>query len=1668
MGNNKIKLTIPAYLSNDEIRDIVLKSTYFYISGIYFEKQEVCLCDCDKKFSDIIHMIKLRCIDTDDIFLLMISKSYIDDSFSVVNGSILLIRCNTTIKNYEIIYFKDEASMKKEKDRIFKENKDYSISGIRRTYLNCVSYIKQFKNGYPTMSDEEISKLLRINVEVLDNLEYTGEIDPDPEEPEDKNVTYYIEYYYDGVRDDSKTESKIVKIGTIISDYNSKPNGKEFSKIENFPLTVTENGNNVIRVYYITGGSPIKKVSYTVEYYYNGIKDATKTENLRDNLNATINSYTDKVIADYELDRVEGIPLVLSENAFLNIIKVYYKLKKVNYSIEYYFDDVRDDSKTEVYTVDAKTLIETVEKKTFENYKYDKTEGLPLTVSTLISNVIKIFYKKIEVNYTVEYYFDNIKNDILTENKVGYQGDIIDSYSDNSQNKYNLEKVEGIPLTLKEGTDNIIKVYYIIKLSSYSVEYYFDKVRDDSKTENFDNIAVDSTIVNYTNHSEDGKFILEKTENLPLTVNVDTSLNIIKIYYKTPDATKVNYTVEYYYDGVKDDSKSETHEVDENTIITSYTDKAGSNYKLKEALGLPLTVVDGEENLIKVYYEIKIIDYSVEYYYDGILDSTRTVNDKDTIGTIITTYDDKSGGNYDLERVDNLPLTLSDGRNNVIKVYYTIKIIPYIVEYYFDNIKDDTLTDNKSGAINTEIISYTDKVKENFTFSKVEGLPLILVEGETAIIKVYYISKTSTYTIEYYFDEVKDDTLTENIVTAVGSTVSGYTDNAGTNYILDKTEGLPLVIKENETNLIKVFYVMKTARYIIEYYFDGKRDDTLTERNTVKINTVINSYTDKIKENFVLESTENYPLTVSVDGNNVIKIMYATIQIPYTIEYYFDGVRNDDLTETLSDKINTTIENYTDNKGTDYNFEKTENLPLILTENGNNTIKVYYLIKKVNYTVEYYFNNVRNDDLTETNEVAVKSVITTYSHNPGNNYTEVRTMGLPLTVLENSSNIIKVYFELKKANYTIEYYYDGEIDNTETVTKEVDVTTVISNYLDKSYDEYNLEKTENLPLTVSVDGNNTIKVYYKTKQVIYTVKYYYNDVLDETKTFTSELTNINTVINSYPDKAGDEYEVGSVTNYPLTLTETGNNLIEVYYITKSLNYKIEYYYDGVIDNNKTVVIETTLGAVIENYEDKLKENFILSKVEGIPLTITINKENVIRVFYENKGLLSYTVEYYYNDILDDTKTETHECEEFFNVNSYTEKIIDNYFLKDVTNFPLSVTTDGNNVIKVYYINVIDYVVKYYYDGKVDETKTENIKGSNGSIIKEYTKKTENDTYELDNLINIPLELTPNMENNVIEIKYISAESALSSYTVNYYLNGILSENLTKIYDNNVRIGTEVLKEHDVIEGYTFEKEENNPLIITDNPSNNIIKLYYINPDKVVDYTIETYYDDIKQDSLTVTRQGNIDDYISLESGVDYEFSRDDTSDNVKLLDSINVTSLVLKADNSLNVFKLNYITYDKTDDTIDWTVYRKLYYYDNELDNDSIEIGRGNISDVIDTYTENTNVKYELDKVEGIPLTLSKDYSQNEIKVYYTRKLIPYTIEYYFDGVIDDSKTENLKIQINSTVNKYTNYRNNGEYLLDKTEGFPLVLDNEPTLPEEKFVGKVYYKSVNKIVVANS
>ncbi len=760
----------------------------------------------------------------------------------------------------------------------------------------------------------------------------------------------------------------------------------------------------------------------------------------------------------------------------------------------------------------------------------------------------------------------------------------------------------------------------------------------------------------------------------------------------------------------------------------------------------------------EVYWVAKRYDYKIEYYYDRQIDNTLTETGKDVKGKEITVSDESIKNNtkegYSLTSVNptTRKIVISSSEENVIRVYYERNSYDYEVHYFFNGNEDESLIETKSAKYNDVINTYTDKVKTGYKLQKAENLPLT-IGVENNIINVYYVTdntqtKELSYTVEYYKDgkKVENDTQvvkqTKQVLESDTLTVKKSEINVTNKYVgykFEKTNPETIPNSINDKGVIKVYYVKDMFEYTINYYYNGKIDNSKIESSKAKYETVISTYPDKKEVGYKLEKTENLPLTVSEDKTkNVINVYYVidenqTKELSYTVEYYKDGKKVENDTQVVKETKHVlesdtlTVKkgeiNVTD-KYVGYSFVRTEPSTIPNSIENKGIIRVYYERNSYDYEVHYFFNGNEDESLIETKSAKYNDVINTYTDKVKTGYKLQKAENLPLTIgVEN--NIINVYYvtdntQTKELSYTVEYYKDGKkVENDTQVVKqtkqvlESDTLTVKKSEINvtNKYVGYKFEKTNPETIPNSINDKGVIKVYYvfdesQTKELSYTVEYYKNGKKVENDTqvevVTVHVLQPNTLqvnqdkINTENKYVGYKLEKTSPETIPGEINNGG--IIKVYYIlddgqTKTLTYTVNYYKDGnlvkedteTIYETKQVLESDTLTVKSEeiNIKDKyVGYKFVKTNPELIPEVI--ENKGVIDVYYE-KDTFIYEVRYYFNRELDESLTEKNVALYGDKITSYTDKAKEDYTLETVENLPLVISEDeSKNIINVYY------------------------------------------------------------------------------------------------------------------------------------------------------------------------------------------------------------------------------------------------------------------------------------------------------------------------------------------------------------------------------------------------
>lgn len=198
----------------------------------------------------------------------------------------------------------------------------------------------------------------------------------------------------------------------------------------------------------------------------------------------------------------------------------------------------------------------------------------------------------------------------------------------------------------------------------------------------------------------------------------------------------------------------------------NHTDLSASEYKTyysKECAGVTFDTVafeikDSGTNCGKVFVQdifFPRYSYTVNYYYDGVKDTTATVTGTDKADKQIA-YPDKNKTGYHKEEVkengsliNGTPVVTTTAGGTVIDVYYVKDAVvpttyPYTVEYYYDGVKDTSATVTGTAEAGTEI-KYSTVPKDGYKWEKVT------VDGTNTTEKAFVKAVTDGNVVRVYF-----------------------------------------------------------------------------------------------------------------------------------------------------------------------------------------------------------------------------------------------------------------------------------------------------------------------------------------------------------------------------------------------------------------------------------------------------------------------------------------------------------------------------------------------------------------------------------------------------------------------------------------------------------------------------------------------------------------------------------------------------------------------------------------------------------------------------------------------------------------------------------------------------------------------------------------------------
>ena len=497
--------------------------------------------------------------------------------------------------------------------------------------------------------------------------------------------------------------------------------------------------------------------------------------------------------------------------------------------------------------------------------------------------------------------------------------------------------------------------------------------------------------------------------------------------------TNLGYTIKYYQ--VVNDKEivllnTETGKAEYATTVTVTENQIKENcpigYKLDETSELSVKITENvDENVIEVYYikdesQTHDITYTVKHYIEGThqegddFTETKTVWINDT--TIPVTYEldeDKYVG-YKLANND---LTETATNGTVFNVYYIkdesqTHDITYTVKHYIEGThqEGDDFTDTKTVWVNDTTIPVTYELDEDkYVGYKLDRNDLTKTATNGTVFNVYYVKDQFTYIVKYFYEGTdgeyhEDDTYIPTPISADYEDVITTFEPRTLNdmYVLnhvtpaDKDGNAHLVISADETaNVLEVYYERNLFGYKVEYYQDSvstanKKGET--EIAEQKVGTVMTA--EIVSDDFGTDwlnahkPTVGYQdgevveyITIQANDSNVIQVVYRPqTNIPYTVEYYFNGEpdtsKNYSGEATFGSQVET-VRDYSNNGEWTIDTTKSTTLPFTIAAVSGNVIKVYYVKPTITVEKTIWQKGQRLDDnaIIEAGSVVTYKII---------------------------------------------------------------------------------------------------------------------------------------------------------------------------------------------------------------------------------------------------------------------------------------------------------------------------------------------------------------------------------------------------------------------------------------------------------------------------------------------------------------------------------------------------------------------------------------------------------------------------------------------------------------------------------------------------------------------
>ena len=421
------------------------------------------------------------------------------------------------------------------------------------------------------------------------------------------------------------------------------------------------------------------------------------------------NAYSvSKVTVDnVEIDWENGFSVGWSNSSQTVTVRIYIKPNEANLQIQYLTEDgqpltgVMDSSTLGVLTKEGtdfagyvrngwllKTQIEGYYGETYTIYTDLRSisslkeyalnyEYLSAEVSDN-NTVLKLYYRSISHEYTVNYYKDSTSaNNFLGKVEgTGAVGDAIPAdLSKFAPAGYVVPGTRSGATNISADGGDVVNVVYSKRTDLvYTVNYYKDSIEEGNYLDKVEGTGTfgDAIPADLSKFAPAG-YVVPGTRSGAENISANGGDVVNVVYSKKTDLV---YTVNYYKDSIEEGNyldKVEGTGTFGDAIPADLSKFAPAGYVVPGTRSGAENISADGGDVVNVVYSKDTFSYSVHYFYDGIEDVQALESGIGEFESQVTTYKEKLRTKYALDYVENLPLTIgTDISKNVINVYYAL------------------------------------------------------------------------------------------------------------------------------------------------------------------------------------------------------------------------------------------------------------------------------------------------------------------------------------------------------------------------------------------------------------------------------------------------------------------------------------------------------------------------------------------------------------------------------------------------------------------------------------------------------------------------------------------------------------------------------------------------------------------------------------------------------------------------------------------------------------------------------------------------------------------------------------------------------------------------------------------------------------------------------------